>query len=255
VDLLLLVHHAKTSGASEIIVVIPHFPFARQDRKDQTRSNISAAWFARMLDSSGATTVITMDLHNPATQGVFSGLNLPCHNLFFSIVWKKFFAGHFNKETHAVIAPDAGAFKQAQNFAIAFDLNVATIFKRRDVTAENAVSTFGLSGAKFVRGKTGIILDDMLDTGGTICAAAAELEKTGVSELIIIVTHGILSGPAINRLNNCKQIKKVYVTDTVPQEDNVRKMFRKLEVISVTPLFAEVLRRYFSGESISELFN
>lgn len=259
VETLLMLESCKRSDARSITLVMPHFPYARQDKKDHNRAGISASLMTQLYIEAGADRIVSMDLHNGCIQGFTSKA---FHNLYGSIILKKylfdilFFGDEDYQHKFVAISPDEGGFKRANKYAAMFKLPILTVSKQRDYSRENCVSKSTIFGKvdKYLKGRTALIFDDMLCTGGTIIQTANILMENGADNVVVIVTHGLFSGPAIERMNDCESIKKIYVTDTVPQDEHMHRC-KKIEVITCSQLFATVIKRLMSGESISELFN
>ncbi|ORX80668.1 ribose-phosphate pyrophosphokinase 3 [Basidiobolus meristosporus CBS 931.73] len=246
-ELLIMINACKTASARRITAVIPCFPYARQDRKDKSRAPISAKLVANMLTVAGADHVITMDLHASQIQGFF---DIPVDNLYAEPSVLKYIRNEIPDYKNAVIvSPDAGGAKRATSIADRLDLEFALIHKERKKA--NEVSRMVLVGD--VRGKIGILVDDMADTCGTLGLAAKTLIDNGALQVYAIVTHGVLSGKAIEVISN-SVLEKVIVTNTIPCEDK-KKLCSKIETIDVSPTLAEAIRRTHNGESVSYLFH
>ncbi|KAK9761614.1 ribose phosphate diphosphokinase subunit prs4 [Basidiobolus ranarum] len=246
-ELLIMINACKTASARRITAIIPCFPYARQDRKDKSRAPISAKLVANMLTVAGADHVITMDLHASQIQGFF---DIPVDNLYAEPSVLKYIRNEIPDFKNAVIvSPDAGGAKRATSIADRLDLEFALIHKERKKA--NEVSRMVLVGD--VRGKIGILVDDMADTCGTLGLAAKTLIDNGATQVYAIVTHGVLSGKAIEVINN-SVLEKVVVTNTIPHEDK-KKLCSKIETIDVSPTLAEAIRRTHNGESVSYLFH
>ncbi|GAV52100.1 hypothetical protein ZYGR_0AG00910 [Zygosaccharomyces rouxii] len=244
-ELLIMINACKTASARRITAVIPNFPYARQDRKDKSRAPITAKLMADMLTTSGCDHVITMDLHASQIQGFF---DIPVDNLYAEPSVVRYIKENVNWKDAAIISPDAGGAKRAATLADRLDLNFALIHKER--ARANEVSRMVLVGD--VTNKICIIVDDMADTCGTLGKAAEVLLDHGAQSVIAIVTHGVLSGKAIENINNSK-LDKVVCTNTVPFEEKM-KSCSKLDVVDVSSVLAESIRRLHNGESISYLF-
>ncbi|KAJ9131586.1 Ribose-phosphate pyrophosphokinase 3 [Pleurostoma richardsiae] len=245
-ELLIMIHACKTASARRITAVIPNFPYARQDKKDKSRAPISARLIANMLQVSGCQHVITMDLHASQIQGFF---NIPVDNLYAEPSVLRWIRENLKVEDCVIVSPDAGGAKRATSLADKLDLPFALIHKERP--RPNEVGRMILVGN--VSDKIAILVDDMVDTAGTLCKAAQTVKDHGSREVLAICTHGILSGNAISNLNqSC--LDRVVVTNTVPLGDKVDRC-PKLRVIDVSPTIAESIRRTHNGESVSYLFN
>jgi len=244
-ELLLMLDAAKRASAKTVTAVIPYFGYSRQDRKDQPRVPISARMILDLIAAVGVDRMITMDLHSPQIQGF---TNVPFDNLYSRIVLfdrlKKY---NLNYDSGVVLAPDVGSAKMSQAYAKKLGLGFALIDKRRPT--HNVAKVVSLIGD--LKNKQVFIIDDMIDTAGTICNAAVTAIDNGAKSVIAIATHPVLSGQAIERLEKAP-IDKVIVSDTIlmPKE----KIFNKLEIVSVAKIFAETIKRINSGESVSSLF-
>ncbi|KAL8753895.1 MAG: hypothetical protein Q9199_004724 [Rusavskia elegans] len=245
-ELLIIINACKTASARRITAVLPNFPYARQDKKDKSRAPITAKLMANMLQTAGCNHVITMDLHASQIQGFF---NVPVDNLYAEPSTLRWIRENLDVSKAVIVSPDAGGAKRATSIADRLDLNFALIHKER--ARPNEVSKMTLVGD--VRGKIAILVDDMADTCGTLAKAANIVMAHGASEVVAIVTHGILSGNAIETLNDSK-LSRVVVTNTVPHAEK-KERCEKLETIDISPTLAESLRRTHNGESVSFLFS
>ncbi|CAL9736592.1 ribose-phosphate pyrophosphokinase 3 [Monosporozyma servazzii] len=244
-ELLIMINASKTASARRITAIIPNFPYARQDRKDKSRAPITAKLMADMLTTAGCDHVITMDLHASQIQGFF---DVPVDNLYAEPSVVRYIKENVNFEEAIIISPDAGGAKRAAGLADRLDLNFALIHKER--ARANEVSRMVLVGD--VTDKICIIVDDMADTCGTLAKAAEILLENRAKSVIAIVTHGVLSGNAISNINNSK-LDKVVCTNTVPFEEKMKDC-PKLDVIDISSVLSESIRRLHNGESISFLF-
>ncbi|KIW06383.1 ribose-phosphate pyrophosphokinase 2 [Verruconis gallopava] len=244
-ELLIMINACKTASARRITAVIPNFPYARQDKKDKSRAPITAKLMANMLQVAGCNHVITMDLHASQIQGFF---NVPVDNLYAEPSTLKWIKNNLPVKECVIVSPDAGGAKRATSIADGLDVSFALIHKER--ARPNEVSRMVLVGD--VKDKIAIIVDDMADTCGTLVKAADVVMEHGAKEVIAVVTHGILSGNAIEALNKSK-LKKVVVTNTVPHEEK-KKLCPRIETIDISPTLAEACRRTHNGESVSFLF-
>ncbi len=244
IELFLLVDAARKASAKRVTAVIPYYGYCRQDRKDQPRVSISAKLMADLITRAGANRMITMDLHAAQIQGFF---DIPVDHLYSAIAFTK----HFKEmaiPNMVVVAPDTGSLGMARAYAKRLNVGLAFIDKRRP--RANQVEVLNVIGE--VKGKNILILDDMVDTAGTLCEGARALKEMGAEEIYAAATHGLLSGPAIERLQE-SPIKRMIVTNTI----NVRaeKRFPDLEIVSVSHIFGEAIRRTYAEESISTLFD
>ncbi|KAI8683674.1 Ribose-phosphate diphosphokinase [Fusarium keratoplasticum] len=235
----------RSASARSITVVLPFFPYSRQDKKDKSRAPISARLMANMLQVSGVDHVITMDLHASQIQGFF---NVPVDNLFAEPSIFRWIRENLNIDDCVIVSPDAGGAKRATSIADRLKTAFALIHKERP--RPNVVGRMVLVGD--VKDKAAIIVDDMADTCGTLAKAAATLNEHGARQVFAIVTHGILSGNAIETINN-SCLSGLVVTNTVPLGDKVERC-PKLKVIDVSGTLAEAIRRTHNGESVSYLF-
>jgi ribose-phosphate pyrophosphokinase len=246
-ELFMVLDALKRASATEITAVIPYYGYARQDRKVAPRAPISAKCVAKLLESAGATRLVTVDLHSSQIQGFFDG---PVDHLFaiptLARAWRERVG--FG-EDFVCVSPDAGGVERARAFAKRIECSLAIVDKRR--SGPNEAKALSLIGD--VRGKTAIILDDMIDTAGTLVQAVDSLLKNGAKDVFAVATHPVLSGPALTRIAEAP-LKKVWVTDTIPLREEALKS-GKFEVISVAPVVAEAIRRIYSYDSVSALFD
>ncbi|ETW87201.1 hypothetical protein HETIRDRAFT_306605 [Heterobasidion irregulare TC 32-1] len=246
-ELCIMIHACKIASAKRITAVVPLFPYARQDKKDKSRAPITAKLVANMLQKSGCDHVITMDLHASQIQGFFDVPVDKC--LYAEPSAILYIRTHFDLSNVVIVSPDAGGAKRATSMADRLGVDFALFHKERKKA--NEVSRMVLVG--HVKGKMAILVDDMADTCGTLCLAAEHLAEAGVSKSYAIVTHGILSGRALENVE-ASALDKLIVTNTLPQQANAARC-SKLEVIDIGPVLGEVIRRSHYGESVSKLFN
>lgn len=244
-ELLVMTDALKRASAATITAVIPYYGYARQDRKAAPRTPITAKLVADLITTSGVDRVVTIDLHAGQIQGFF---NIPVDNLYAAPVILNYLNDRFNSDEVVMVTPDAGGTERARAFAKRLGCSLAVIDKRR--TGPNVAEVMHLIGD--VRDKTAIILDDMIDTAGTLTQAAKALKENGAGTIIACATHGVLSGPAIERINN-SDIEEVVITDTIPLGDK-GAVTRKIRILSVADLLAEAIRRIHEDESVSSLF-
>jgi ribose-phosphate pyrophosphokinase len=246
-ELFMMLDALKRASAAEITAVLPYYGYARQDRKVAPRAPISAKAVAKLLECAGATRLVTVDLHSSQIQGFFDG---PVDHLFaiptLARAWREQM-GHGDK--FVCISPDAGGVERARAFAKRIECAMAIIDKRR--SGPNEAKALNLIGD--VRNKVAIILDDMIDTAGTLVQAVDTLLKNGAKEVFAVATHPVLSGPALSRIAE-SQISKVWVTDTIPLKPTAITSGR-FAVVSVAPVVAEAIRRIYSYDSVSALFD
>ncbi|XP_052281381.1 ribose-phosphate pyrophosphokinase 1 isoform X2 [Dreissena polymorpha] len=246
-ELLIMINACKIASAIRVTAVIPCFPYARQDKKDKSRAPISAKLVANMLTTAGANHIITMDLHASQIQGFF---DIPVDNLYAEPAVLKWIKDNIPEWRNCCfVSPDAGGAKRVTSIADRLNADFALIHKERKKA--NEVSSMVLVGD--VKDKIAILVDDMADTCGTVCHAAEKLLEAGAVKVYSICTHGILSGPAISRINN-SMFEAVVVTNTIPQEDKM-KAAPKLNCLDVSMILAEAIRRTHNGESVSYLFS
>lgn len=241
-ELLVMIDAARRASASKVAAVIPYFGYARQDRKDQPRVSITAKLIANLITGAGADRVITMDLHAPQIQGFF---DIPVDHLYSSAVLVK----HFKRKkisNLAVASPDVGGIKMARAYAKRLEADLIVIDKRRP--RQNEAEVMNIIGD--VTGKNILIVDDLIDTAGTLCNAVEALQSNGAKEIFAACTHPVLSGNAVERLNS-SNLSKIVVTDTLP----LAIPSHKIEVDSVAHIFSEAIKRTFKHMSISSLFD
>ncbi len=245
-ELLIMIDALKRASAGRITAVIPYFGYARQDRKAKARDPISAKLVADLLTAAGANRVLTMDLPAAQIQGFF---NIPVDHLLGGPILASYYIDKFKDEldNFVVVSPDLGSVTRARTFASRLNVPIAIIDKRRP--KPNVSEVMNLIGD--IQGKKAILIDDMIDTAGTITNGAAALIERGAKEVYACCTHGVLSGPAIERINN-SPISEMLVLDTIPLTDD--KKIDKIKVLSVAPVFAEAIKRIYGDISMSELF-
>lgn len=244
-ELLIMIDAFKRASASRITAVMPYFGYARQDRKSKARDPISAKLVADLITAAGADRVLTMDLHAAQIQGFF---NIPVDNLLGGAYLAQYYIEKFPKRDDlVVVSPDLGSVTRARSFASKLDVPIAIIDKRRP--KPNVSEVMNIIGD--IKDKKVILVDDMIDTAGTITNGAKALSERGAKEVYACCSHGVLSGPAIERISDCP-IKELVTLDTIaiPEE----KKIDKIKTLSVAPLFAEAIRRIYSDDSVSELF-
>jgi len=244
-ELLLMLDALKRASAGRITAVVPYYGYARQDRKVAPRVPISAKLVADLIETAGASRVLTMDLHAGQIQGFF---NIPVDNLYATPVLLRYLRDRVGREPTTIISPDAGGVERARAFAKRLDGSLAVIDKRR--SGANEVAEMNIIGE--VRSRIAILVDDMVDTAGTLSSAAEAAIDAGAQEVLAVCTHAVLSGPAIERLER-SQIRELVVTDTIALGEKARAC-AKVKVLSVARLIGEAIRRTHSEESISSLF-
>ncbi len=244
-ELLLMVDALKRSAATRIIAVMPYFGYARQDKKVAPRVPISAKLVADLLTQAGVEKVITLDLHAGQIQGFFS---ISVDNLFAAPVIIKHIQSKYNNDDVVIVSPDAGGVERARAFAKRLDAGLAIIDKRR--SAPNKAKAMAVIGD--VKDKTAIILDDMIDTAGTLIEAASALAGQGAREVDACCVHPVLSGPAVDRIKG-SVLKNVIVTDSIPLSEEAQAC-ETIEVLSIADLVGEAMHRSYTGDSVTSLF-
>ncbi|MYE07275.1 MAG: ribose-phosphate pyrophosphokinase [Oligoflexia bacterium] len=243
-ELFILMDAVKRASAREITLVMPYYGYARQDRKAEPRAPISARCIADLCQVSGAKRLLVVDLHAPQIQGFFNG---PVDNLFaFPVMAQAWLEKKKDIQNIVCVSPDTGAVERTRAFAKRIKSPMAIIDKRRD--RPNEAKAFHVIGD--IKGKTALIVDDMIDTAGTLCVAVDHLIKKGAREVYAIVTHAVFSGSAVERIKNSR-LKEVWVTDTIALKQNSEK----IHCVSVAPLVAEAMKRIYSKGSVSALFD
>ena len=246
-EMLIMIDAMKRASAARITAVIPYFGYARQDRKAKARDPISAKLVADLITTAGAGRVLTMDLHVPQIQGFF---NIPVDHLLGAPVLSNYLKDRIgdNVDEYVAVSPDLGSVTRARTFATRLGCPLAIVDKRRQKA--NVSEVMNIIGD--VRGKKVILIDDMVDTAGTLCnSAQALIDKGGATEVIACATHGVLSGPAIERLqNSC--IKELILLDTIPLPPE--KAIPKITLLPVAPLFAEAIERIYEDKPVSTMY-
>ncbi|MBW1766833.1 MAG: ribose-phosphate pyrophosphokinase [Deltaproteobacteria bacterium] len=243
-QLLIIIDALRRASAKRITAVIPYYGYGRQDRKAKPRVPITAKLVADLITVSGANRVVSMDLHAGQIQGYF---NIPVDNIFAAPLLLKYIRTHF-EDNLVIVSPDAGGVERARAFGKRLEATLAIIDKRRD--APNIAEAMNIIGE--VEGKTAVILDDMVDTAGTLTQAAMALKNRDVSKIYACCTHPVLSGPAIQRIEE-SPIDHVVVTNTIPLNEKARNC-SKITSLSVDELLAETIKRIFNSDSVSSLF-
>ena len=245
-ELLLCIDALKRSSAKNITAVIPYFGYARQDRKVVPRTSISAKVVSNLITQAGASRVVTVDLHAGQIQGFF---DMPVDNLFTTPLFARYIKKKLKNKNLICVSPDVGGVQRTRGLATKISADLAIIDKRR--TAPGKSQVMNILGD--VKGKTCIIVDDIIDSGGTIVNAVAALKKSGAQDVYVFCTHGVLSGEAVNKIKNSK-IKKLIITDTIDNSGKIKNN-SKIELISIAPLMAEAIKRISNSTSVSDLFN
>ena len=241
IELLLMIDAARRASAARITAVIPYFGYARQERKDQPRVSIAAKLMANMLTTAGVDRLLTMDLHAPQIQGFF---DVPVDHLYGSSVFIDYFR-RLDLQNLVVVAPDVGGLKNAREYAKRMGCDLAVIDKRRP--RQNEAEVMNIIGE--VEGRNVLLIDDIVDTAGTITNAAKAIKERGALDIMAAATHALLSGNAVERIES-SPISRFFVTDTIP----LKHPSDRLEVCSVAGMFADAIQRIYTDESISTLF-
>jgi len=243
-ELMIIVDALRRASARRITAVIPYYGYARQDRKVAPRVPITAKVVAEMLMSVGVRRILAMDLHAGQIQGFF---NIPVDHLYAAPVLLKYLGSRF-KNNFVMVSPDAGGVERTRAFAKRLDVDLAIIDKRRErANVSEAMNVIG-----DVNGKAAVLLDDMVDTAGTLCSAADILERAGATEVYACCSHGVLSGPAIERIEKSR-IKKLIITNSIPLSGDALKCV-KIKVLSVSELLGAAIRNIHTEASVSSLF-
>ncbi len=245
-ELLIIIDALKRASANSITAVVPHYGYSRQDRKSAPRTPITAKLVADMMTVAGASRVVTMDLHAGQIQGFF---NIPFDNIFASPVLLDYIIKNLNRDNIITVSPDAGGVERVRHFAKKLSADLALIDKRR--TGPNVAEAMNVIGD--VKGKDCIIIDDMIDTAGTLVQAAKALKKNGANRIYAIATHPVFSPPAVKRIEDCTELEAVIVTDTIPLCEEGTKV-AKIKVVSTAEILAKAIHRTFNHDSVSSLF-
>ncbi len=247
-EMLIMIDALKRGSAKRITAVLPFYPYARQDKKHRGREPISARLIADLLKTAGADRIITVDLHTDQIQGFFDG---PVDHMHAQGQLAEYVREHYGTDNICVVSPDAGRVKVGEKWADALDgAPMAFVHKTRDPDVANQIVANRVVGD--VAGKTCVLIDDMIDTGGTIAGAVKVLKEAGAGDVIIATTHGVFSDPATERLANCGA-KEVIATDTLPI--GPEKQFDTLTILSIAPLLAQTISEVFENGSVTSLFD
>ena len=244
-ELLLCIDALKRSSAKNITAVIPYFGYARQDRKVVPRTSISAKLVSNLIAKAGADRVVTIDLHSGQIQGFF---DIPVDNLFATPIFARHIKKKLTKKNLICVAPDVGGTARARALGKMLNVELAIVDKRRPAPGKSEV----MNVIGNVKGKTCILVDDIIDSGGTIVNAAAALKKKGAKDVHVYVTHGVLSGEAVNKIKK-SNIKNLVITDTINNSEKVKNV-RNIEVLTISHLVGEAIKRISNSTSVSDLF-
>ena len=244
-ELLLSIDALKRSSAKNITAVIPYFGYARQDRKVVPRTSISAKLVSNLIEKAGADRVVTVDLHSGQIQGFF---DIPVDNLFATPIFARHIKKKLKKNNIICVAPDVGGTARARALGKLLNVDLAIVDKRRPAPGKSEV----MNVIGNVKNKTCILVDDIIDSGGTIVNAASELKKRGAKDVHVYVTHGVLSGNAVEKIKK-SSIKNLVVTDTIDNSIKVKKA-KNIEVLTISNLVGEAIKRISNSTSVSDLF-
>lgn len=245
-EMLIMIDALKRASAASITAVIPHYGYARQDRKVSPRTPISSKLVADLLTTAGTTRIITMDLHAGQIQGFF---NIPFDNIYASPVLLKYIQDEVANENSIFVSPDAGGVERVRHYAKKLKLDIAMIDKRR--VGKNVAKAMNIVGD--VNGKECIIVDDMIDTAGTLIEACKALKDNGAVRVVACATHPVFSDPALTRIEECDYLDQVIVTDTIPLVER-GKSINKIKVLSTAEILSKAIHRTFNNDSVSSLF-
>ena len=245
-ELLLCIDALKRSSAKNITAVIPYFGYARQDRKVVPRTSISAKVVSNLITNAGANRIVTVDLHAGQIQGFF---DMPVDNLFTTPIFARYIKKNIKSNNLTCVSPDAGGIERTRGLAKKINAELAIIDKRRPQAGKSQV--MNIIGD--IKNKNCIIVDDIIDSGGTIVNAVEALIKKGAKDVHVFVTHAVLSGDAVNKIKKSK-IKKLIITDTIDNSRRIKNV-SKIQVLSIAPLMAEAIKRISNSTSVSDLFN
>ena len=244
-ELLICIDALRRSSAKNITAVIPYFGYARQDRKVVPRTAISAKLVSNLITNAGAHRIVTVDLHAGQIQGFF---DIPVDNLFSTPIFSKHIKKYISNKNIICVAPDVGGVERARALGQKLNVGLAIVDKRRPAPGKSQV--MNIIGN--VKGKNCLLVDDIIDSGGTIVNAAKALKEKGAKDVYVYVTHGVLSGNAVEQVNNSK-IKKLILTDTIDNSNKIKKS-SKIVVLSISNLMAEAIKRISNSTSVSDLF-
>ena len=243
---LIMVDALKRASAKRISVIMPFYGYARQDKKHRGREPISARLMADLFKQAGADRLMAVDLHTDQIQGYFDG---PVDHLWAMPLLIRHIRENIDTSRLTIVSPDAGRVKVADKWSDKLGAPIAIVHKRRDINVAHQVSVHEIVGD--IKGRICVLVDDMIDTAGTICAAAEALFENGAAEVVIVATHAVFSGPAVDRLKNSR-VSQVIVTDTLPLPPE--RQFDKLTVLSVAPIVARAISEVFEDGSVTSMF-
>ena len=244
-ELLLCIDALKRSSAKNITAVIPYFGYARQDRKVVPRTSISAKLVSNLITKAGADRVVTVDLHAGQIQGFF---DIPVDNLFSTPIFSRHIKKRIKKNNIICVAPDVGGTERARALGKILNIGLAIVDKRRPKPGQSQV----MNVIGDVKGKTCILVDDIIDSGGTIVNAAKALKQRGAKEVYVYITHGVLSGDAVKKIKN-SVIKNLVITDTIDNSEKTKNV-KNIEVLPISALMGEAIKRISNSTSVSDLF-
>lgn len=257
IETLFLIDCCKKSDARTVNLICPNYFYARMDKKTDGRCCIGASFIANILENTGLNRIVCVDLHNPSIQGFFQKIpadNLYCLNLMYDYLQNNYFKDDY-KNKFVLISPDVGAAPLIKKASSKMGLPFLLCNKTRDYSKNNVIEEVQVIGnqQKYLEGRTAIIMDDICDTAGTIQAVIDTIKNKGAKEVIVLITHGIFSGPAIERINNNSNLSKIICSNSIEQTCNLEKC-QKLEVFDISKLLFSVIDSLINGKSISRLF-
>ena len=246
-ELLIVIDALKRASATSITAVVPHYGYSRQDRKVSPRTPITAKLVADLITATGATRVITMDLHAGQIQGFF---NIPFDNIYASPIILKYIKNEIFSKNTTIVSPDSGGVERVRYYAKKLGCDLAMIDKRR--TKKNVAKVMNIVGD--VKGRECIIIDDMIDTAGTLAESCKALKSSGATKVYATATHPIFSSPSLKRIHQCEELSQVIVTNTIPLSPSIEKRCNKIKVLCVAEILSKAILRTFNNDSVSSLF-